>query len=419
MTRLWLAVSAALLIPLAAGARTHDWFGLSGTNGINGSPGRDGKNGDNPTVSTLGQWMKFDLRGENGGDGGAGGGGLPATHCEQPSGSDYPVLGADGGAGGDAGVPGRGGNGGDFTVYYSNIADLGLIFVDTSPGHAGEPGSPGKGGAGCRCEFPFHCHDGQSGRDGLSAQSDERDGKYGRVTVVDDSGDIPRAHNSASVHLNNIPEQVTLSKDIWETRSGAANLFADGSTVSDLYRTNVGRRDFPIAISWCASRPAKDFKDVDLLLLMQDDSMSATLPTNMWSKISIGGSEDLITVTVQKALYATEATMLSGQLRGSGHETVTELSDAAQVSDQVDTRIQIKVESKGLFYHTLYEGSMPGELMEVSPSGILLRIGRLPEIQDRDLRSGKKLRISMTVTRSLGDASAEQKIVLKQVVTGH
>jgi hypothetical protein len=200
-------------------------------------------------------------------------------------------------------------------------------------------------------------------------------------------------------------------------RGGAAELFAAGSTVSDFYRTNVGRKEFPIDVSWNVRRPADDFRDVDLLLLMQDDRMSATLPTNIWSTISIGGSSELITVSVEKALYATDAAQLTGKISGSDRDTVVELADAAHVSDMVDTRIQIKVESRGLFYHTRFDGSMPGDLIETSADGVLLRIGRLPGVKTGDLSPGTKFRISMTVTRSLGGNSAEQKITVKQALS--
>ena len=410
----WLVASALIL----STAWSH-WFGAGGVNGIAGNCGRDGRSGDRAIIVAQGQRELLDLRGEDGADGGNGSDGLPARDCRQPDPGALDVFGADGGIGGDAGAGGAGGNGGELTVSYADIADLGALRVDVSPGRAGAAGAPGRGARGCVCRQKewisggreFHCRDGIPGRDGLLAEAREA-ARPGIVSLVDES--LPPSENSAVVQLFEIPRAVTLSEPIWEWRSGAAGLFAPGSRVPDLYRAYAGRHEFPVEVLWNARIPASEFPDTAVSLYLVGGLLSAALPDGIWWEISVGGSPELALVTVEKAVFATQTNLLSAKLAGHGARTRIEIDDSARVSDLVDTSVQARVVTGGLFGRTRFAGKVPRELLEMTDASVSFELARLPGIDPRALEGGGRVRVALTVTRFLGQSSAQTDLVARR-----
>lgn len=125
-------------------------FGVSGKDGARGSHGADGKQGEDIGVFANGEARQFYLNGSNGSLGGDGSSGSDAYACSYSEGygNEYGASGGDGGDGGDGGAGGRGG---DITVFYTDIAKIKSITLESQGGYGAPGGYGSTPGYGCEC----------------------------------------------------------------------------------------------------------------------------------------------------------------------------------------------------------------------------------------------------------------------------
>ena len=425
---------------LAWSAQASD-FGRDGRSGSDGQTGRRGRDGQSQTIFANGSPVNLDLSGEDGSDGDDGTEGDDADCGRQPRDVDRNLRAADGGKGGNGGNGGDGGNGGSLTVYYTNPADLRQIFVRATGGRGARGGRRAEGGRGCNCRDrnwqiqtckgtpgspdyscktrKFSCQDGNDGSDGSDGR-DGSDGALGSVTLIQRSETLLPDNPTATVGMPQLKDQVfALSKNIFQTRNGAASVLAPGSVMADQYLEFVERAESSFQVVWNATRPITDFAGEQVKVSLEDDKqVKVSFPEEVWvdgTTSQQGGTTQFVATNV---ILKKEATQLKrADFSGSGTDLNFAVIDAAGKSELITTqfRIKYKVSESGdrfrerFDYRTRYEGDIPAELVTRSNNRFVLNLGKLP-IAPQYLKSGLPVEIELVATRSFAGRSAEQKI---------
>lgn len=434
---------------LAWGATEAREFGSEGTSGKNGERGQNAQNTQSTTVFADGSPMRLNLAGQNGGDGKNGENGTDAKCLEQPQEVTYNLRAANGGNAGNGGDGGDGGNGGDLTVYSTNPANLKQITVNAVGGKGGQPGIGGKGGKGCHCTQPywtvqtckgrpgssnyrcttetFQCQNGLDGTDGTQGRPG-RDARGGQVTLISLNRPLVDDQPSASVALTELKDRgFTLSKNKWETRTGALSLFAPGSVIDDQYRVLVQRLEHSFLLTWNAPQSFDKFADQRMTLSLEDNQQINVIPpSQMWLEATTRKENNMTQFVVYNAVLEREVTELVSQgVSGNRTELQLTLEDKADLSNLIATKFDIRyrtTRSDPRFrpvsdYRTKYEGLMPPELIIQQGNKFTFNIGQLP-INSEDLKPGLGFEIEVIATRSFGGYSKEQKIVVRDIVPG-
>lgn len=433
--------SKSLLCPLLAwGAEIRD-FGHDGRDGQNGRTGERGRDGRSQTIFVDGSSLNLDLSGEDGLDGEDGRYGEDANCGRQPRNVDHDLQAPDGGDGGNGGNGGDGGNGGSLTVYYTNIADLKKISVQSLGGEGGRPGRGSYGGEGCNCRErdweekvckgtpgspdyrcttrEYRCEDGDDGRDGRDGNVGN-DGRLGSLTLIKGTEQLPSDQPTVTVKMGELPNRAfALSKNKWEIRYGAASLFAPGSVLADEYREFVERIEGSFQLTWNATRPITDFIDQTATITLDEDKqVKISFPEDVWVDGTTSQQDGKTQFVASNVILKNEVTQLTrADFAGSGSELIFALIDKAGKSDLIATQFRIKYRTSAsgdrfdrtLDYITRYEGIIPAELVSRDRNRFVLNIGKLP-IQSQFLRAGLPVEIELVATRSFAERSAEQKI---------
>jgi hypothetical protein len=455
-----LILSAWSLVGLSALARA-DVFGIPGQPGAPGADGYVGAAGQNVSVVATGQEQSFNLRGQNGGNGANGQPGAHATACRQPPAVRADFFGAPGGNGGNGGNGGAGGNGGSITVYYTDLTALKQISIDSTPGVGGAPGYGAPGDDGCRCDVrewtvpvqvchqvtppapaPVHsgapaptptpttvcnteqerhvCQDGPHGDNGANFAGGAS-GQYGSATLIQSLTPLTPTNPNGNAQMGSLPAQMTLTADNWSTSTGAAALFAPNSVIQDTYAYWAGRKTVQTSVVWNASTPQSSCTSQAVMVQVNGSGqVSANIEnTSVWAELAVSYANDgSATVSVNKAVPANQAAQLSASLSGNDSGLVDVLNDAAKVSNIVDTQVQAKVLTPGFLgiMTTRFNGQVPANLLSINDSQVIVEVGKLPGISAGDLKKGKKIKVQLTITRSLGGQSANQELDLEQKI---
>jgi len=453
-----LILSAWSLVSLSTLAHA-DVFGIPGAPGAPGADGYTGADGQNVSVVATGQAQVFSLRGQNGGNGANGQPGQHADACRQPPLVRTDFIGAPGGNGGNGGSGGAGGSGGNITVYYSDINALKQISIDSTPGTGGAPGYGAPGDDGCRCDVrewnvpvqvchqvtppaPVHsgtpaptptpttvcdtvqerhvCEDGRHGDNGANFAGGAS-GQYGSATLIQSLTPLTPTNPNGGAQMGSLPAQMTLTIDNFATATGAAALFAPGSVIQDTYSYWAGRKTVQTSVVWNASTPQSSCtsQSVDVQVNGSGQVSANIENTSVWAELAVSyASDGSATVSVNKAVPANQAAQLSAALSGSDSGLVDVLSDAAKVSTLVDTQVQAKVLTPGFLgvMTTRFNGVVPANLLSINDSQVIVEVGKLPGIAAGDLKKGKKIKVQLTITRSLGGQSANQELDLEQKI---
>ncbi|MEW6496052.1 MAG: collagen-like protein [Cyanobacteriota bacterium] len=416
-------------------------FGRDGRNGTDGQSGRRGRDGQSQTVFANGSPVNLDLSGEDASDGYDGRDGEDADCGRQPRDVDDNLRAANGGRGGNGGNGGDGGNGGSLTIYYTNPADLKQISVRSPGGRGGRGSRGGYGGRGCDCRDRnwevktckgtpgspdyscttrrFSCSDGADGSHGSDGR-DGRDGSLGTLTLINRTEALPPDNPTATVAMSELTNRVfRLSKNIFQTRNGAASLLAPGSVIADQYNEFMERLEGTVQVIWNASRPITDFTGERVAVSFEENKqVKISFPEDVWVEGTTSQQGDTTQFIASNAILKKEVTQLKrADFSGSGTDLIFAVIDAAGKSDLISTQFRIKYktsESGDAFrrnydYRTRYEGNMPAELVTRNNNRFVLNIGKLP-IQSQYLRSGLPVEIELVATRSFAGRSAEQKI---------
>jgi hypothetical protein len=431
-------------------------FGTPGYNGQDGFSGQSGRSGQDVVITANGQSETLNLQGEDGDPGSPGGEGSDAQNCHQgrPNNS---LRGAEGGDGGDGGNGGYGGSGGDVLVYAANLSHLKSVYVDSTPGRGGYAGYGSRPGVGCKCWLrswqgttchnenqtvttcapagckagtqgctctsktvvvpvcyteTFYCEDGADGRGGMSGGHGS-DGSYGSIKVVNRTQPLEATAPSAALSVASVLSTTTeLTRHEWDSLSGAANLFANGSRIRDNYEKYAGKTVKTVSFKWLDSVRGPNYyngQSVALRLVGRPASVDVDFSSDILADFATDVSGDHTTVRVNKTLRYDELTKLRvEEIYGSETGLIMVLIDEANVSDVVRTHINIDsgwdLEGGGE-----YDADVPQDLIRSpSPGRIEVALGRLPGIKASKIKKyfGEKTEFEMEISREFVGTSA-------------
>ena len=423
-------------------------LGKDGQPGEPGIDGQKGKKSDNLTVFADGTPMTLDLSGETGLPGGDGSVGNPAICGDRDPNAQYNIRQANGGNGGDGGDGGDGGNGGSLTVYTTDKSHLAQIYVIATGGEGGEPGAGGEGGEGCQCSSSywnqqsctgkpgrdnynctteeFQCQDGYDGRRGRSGRKG-KPGRLGTLTVINLDKSLTPDRPIATVAIAQLKDRgFTLSKNEWETKTGAVSLLAPGSLIADRYQELVNRLESTVLLVWDAPQPFNKFAREQITLkLTEDEEVDFSIPDDLWLETTTLKRDKVTEFFVFNALKEEEATQLKSQgLSGNSSNLSLTLKDMAGKSDLVLTDFSIRyrtskseeAEFRRVFdYKTKYEGKVPPEAIEYQNNQFTINVGQLP-IPPEALKRGTAVEIKVTANRSFAGNSKKQDIIVRDIL---
>ncbi|MEM8807581.1 MAG: collagen-like protein [Cyanobacteria bacterium P01_G01_bin.38] len=406
-------------------------YGTDGNAGQMGRDGRAGNDGQNQTIRATGNPFNLDLLGSHGRDGEDGEDGRRPRCRRQPDRGNGDLRAANGANGGDGGRGGNGGRGGTLTVYYTDPSQLRQILVNADGGRSGRGGRGGRGTAGCECDDrqwtittctdgtctskDYDCYDGTDGRYGNDGNPGEN-GEVGQLVLINQTEPLPDEAPTQTVALATITEPIELSRNLWETRSGAPALLASGSVIADSYQHYTGHITGRFQLDWQAARSQTQFTEVLNLALAPSGQIQLAFPEDLWISGETRQTETLTTYRVDGIVRAQEATRLAmGQVSGHSRTFEMNLVDLGRQSDLVDTQFLIRYRTtrddnpRRARYVTQYEGTIPAELISRDHNRFSLALGRLP-IRSQLLSAGTQAQIEITAVRSYGGRSAEQKL---------
>lgn len=425
-----LPFSSAIVNPCGFVAQAARSRGADGTDGRDGREGRDGAAGSDRTLRATEGPTTINIQGKDGTDGTDGTNATNARcnffHTEP----EYDLEAADGGNGGDGGRGGDGGDGGRLTVYYQDPTQLRDIAVDAGGGEGGRGGRGGLGTPGCDC-YPedwsvttcedgnceseaYECRPGTDGRYGRDG-GDGETGKMGVAWLVKQSETLLPDNPEEVRAIADFPNTpVSLSRNLWETRTGALNVFSPGSVISDEYQEYTGRVEQQFQLEWAAERPPSDLSGTVDIAIDEQGSVQVEPVEELWIDSTLSTEGDLTTYRVNGAIVASEATRLAlGRNTGSGDQLTLNILDLAGASDLVDTRFSLRYRTntgdRRPLYVTRYEDEIPSELITREYNRFILPVGQLP-IRSEYLRAGTDATVELVVTRSYVGNSAQQTL---------
>jgi hypothetical protein len=177
--------------------------------------------------------------GRQGADGRAGRDGFDAYCRDRKSRAENGGDGEDGqnGAAGGNGEDGR--DGGDSIIQFEDVNLLKLISINARGGLGGYGARGGYGGQGGRggwgCNGGWRGRDGRDGYSGPNA-SDGREGSRGKIYIKKGFDARPSSVTQISLPIRDFfSKTLTLRKNFWLEKSGAAELLAPRSVVADVY----------------------------------------------------------------------------------------------------------------------------------------------------------------------------------------
>ncbi|WP_204138387.1 hypothetical protein [Halomicronema sp. CCY15110] len=417
---------------LAEQVRTYGADGRDGRDGRNGHEGRDGRS---QSVWVDGTPIQIEVGGESGQDGEVGDRGQRPTCPAQPRRVRYDLQAPDGGDGGDGGTGGAGGRGGDISLYYTDLAQLRQVSVNANGGRGGRGGYGGRGTAGCRCDDRrwhvqvchdgncetehYRCRDGEPGRDGRDGRQGES-GTLGQLWLINRAEPLPAEQPHINQLLNTwLRQPLSLSRHLWETRSGAGGLLAAGSIVNDTYYEYRERLATQVQLDWQAERSPTQFLNFSAdVTLLETGNVQLDFSEAVWVDSRAETTDGITTVTIHRIARAANVSNLAwGSQTGSGADFAVTVIDLGRESAYVDTEFELTYRTtddnprnvlRGR-YSEQFSGVLPPNLVTQDQNRFVLQLGQLP-IPARSLRPGTRGQIELRIVRSLGSHSADQTL---------
>jgi hypothetical protein len=440
-----------LLLAVSLPAFSANQFGFSGSSGRNGQNGFNGKDGQSTIVKATGQTEQLILAGSDGGPGNNGGFGSDAYNCYQGSTTpNYDLYGANGGEGGDGGNGGYGGDGGNIRVYFQNLSDVKNIFVDSSPGQGSYSGRGEYGGRGCRCTYyawtkqechqeaythtvclprgcqqgtagcncqtqteyktvcvdkRYTCRDGYDGRQGYNGRNGSA-GSYGSIQLVGQLTDLAPTTPSMVVLVDKIlTGTFNLSRDDWDSKSGALSVFAPGSKIRDDYKLFAGTSVNSVNFTWLDQDRSPSYyagSRISLSLVGKPAIVKVALPTDLLAVTSQTGTANSTDFQFTKTMRRDELTNLRVEEMTGSMETLTlTMIDDSNVSDVSNTKVFIEsgweLEAGGKF-----KDWVPQNLIRSEKNKVHINLGRIPGIKAKKLKKyfGEKCELEMYIDRA-------------------
>ncbi|MBW4605060.1 MAG: collagen-like protein [Calothrix sp. FI2-JRJ7] len=412
-------------------------YGTSGSDGSDGRPGRDGVSGQSQSIVANGSPINLDLSGKDGEDGEDGERGSSA-YCSHQSNEDHDIQAASGGDGGDGGKGGDGGDGGLLTVYFNNLEELKQIFVRASAGEGGGGGRGASGAQGCNCrkkdweiekckgtpgspdykctKKKYRCTDGHDGSYGSNG-SNGRKGDLGRLKIIKSKETLAPDIFKMTVPISELAsKQFNLSKNKWDTKTGATALLAPGSVINDEYQEFDKRLEATFALQWLDKQPITRFTESATIILNDNNQVDITFPEDLWIDGNSKTEGNVTKYTLSYAVPKKDVTRLAvAEFAGAGENLNIKLVDLGGRSDIINTQFRIKYyvqdSSERGFpdNQKVYTGDITPELVTRDFNRFTLALGKLPNISEAS-RAGAKVNIELEITRTLGQRSAKQTI---------
>lgn len=437
-------------------------FGISGDDGRNGQSGRDGKNGKDITIHADGNAHTFDLNGESAySNGMSGEHGENASSCYHNQGQSN-EYGADGGDGGNGGDGGDGGRGGDILVYYKNLKELKQLTIFAEGGHGTSAGYKGYGGNGCSCstsswtiescwtdqvcrtvercrdvpggtrpdgshrpgrrvcrdvkecsdvrkceDKTYYCRDGSDGSDG----SDGRDGskgRYGHISLVKGIDQLPNQSPKKEGPISAFLKSEVLSKQIWEGRSGAKDLFSASSNVRNDYSHYIRLAQKSFKLVWNNEREISEFENNHLVLSFNGETIAHQIKGEDFFELEPKEENGETVVYINKAYKKSEFTQLKVKgATGYGDNLEITIDDSATMSQVVKNQVSLQFVYKKWFqWWVVYDEVVPAEALTITDDKIVIHVGKLG-LPFQAIKRKRKVRFTVNVKRSFGNNSAD------------
>ena len=176
---------------------------------------------------------------------------------------------------------------------------------------------------------------------------------------------------------------------------------------------------------WNAPQSFPKFANQKVALRLENNQeIKVNVPQDLWIEATTQQQNNLTQLIVYNAIRAKDATQLESQgLSGNRRNLKLMVLDKAQQSNLIATKFKVTyrtTQSDPRFrpvsdYITKYEGEITEDLVILDGNKFTINIGQLP-INDRDLRSGLGVEVKLTAIRSFAGYSAEQTIVVKDVL---
>jgi hypothetical protein len=218
-----------------------------------------------------------------------------------------------------------------------------------------------------------------------------------------------------------------LSKNKWETRTGAVALFAPGSVIEDQYLALKERVEKSLLLIWNAPQPFNTFANRRITLgLDEQNNMQVTVPDQVWLQSSTQQKGNVTELIVYNAILEEDVTRLKSEgISGSGPNLELLIADNGGQSSLIATEFKIKYrvsrsgsESGTLTsgdYFTRYEGDVPPELVTFDGNRFTIAVGQLA-LSPEFLKAGTHIEIELTALRSFANYSKQQRILVQDVI---
>jgi hypothetical protein len=293
------------------------------------------------TVTATGQTQAINASGDDGDDGSDGSdGSSPFCHFDDKN---------DGGDGQNGEDGKDGDDGDDVLIQFENISHLSKLHIDASGGRGGKGGHGGDGGQGCG--GGLNGSDGSDGSDGSSGDS-------GQIYLYNSLSTFTPDMTSISTTAKELMQApVVLTRNIWKSVSGANQLLAPGSYVSDRYNVFQSRVQKTIRVDW-SSRKSPAGLGVGISL----SNDNSTVNYNYYGLVigSATPTNDGLLLKISEyftpsELFAMQVVALKQQKRD-----FIRVADVAVLDHGIKTKVQLTVYKK----HTPLFGSSWVELKE-------------------------------------------------------
>ena len=175
----------------------------------------------------------------------------------------------------------------------------------------------------------------------------------------------------------------------------------------------------PVTINWAAATSATQFTGSIIQTSIDNDgNVNISIPPgNFWATMKTTKDDSgAYTATILEAVNANQLFDLPGKIVNDGEATELQLVDTSGLSQFVDTTFHVVVKSGGGFLSFInvkrFEGDVDPSLVDNTsiPGTIRIYIGKLPGIKAKKLWSNKKIKVALTVTRSLGGQAKTQEL---------
>ncbi len=415
--------------------------------GSSGRDGRTGKSGSDRTVFATGEPLNLNLSGEDGSDGEDGSNGSHPT-CSSHHEDDENVQLPSGGSGGDGGDGGNGGNGGILTLYYRDLNQLQQILVRAEGGRGGQGGQGGDGKPGCQCRrshwtkkvctgkpgTPEHkcetkeytCTDGTDGTDG-SHGSRGQNGSLGKLRIVKREAALPDDRPSITLPLPQIKETpLKLSRNLWESKTGALSLLAPGSVIENRYESFLEQIEGEFQLVWATRQPIRQFADLPATVtLNQDRQIQVSFASELWINATQTQQGNSLVFKITDLVRESDVKKLAvADVAQSGKNLSLSIVDLGGNAAVLTTEFQLRYRAKSSndgdrfsAYQTYYNGTIPSDRITRDYNRFIVQLGQLP-IPAEFLESKTEVEIELVAKRSLSGRSAKQKITWQGQLRG-